>query len=367
MTTSSDTILAIRNLYISFDEQQVINGLSLSLEKGEIGCLLGASGCGKTSVLRAVAGFECPASGKIMIDGCTVSSERGILSPDKRSIAMVFQDYALFPHLSVFDNVAFGLQKMSKKKKIERVMDMLDLVDLHASEESFPHELSGGQQQRVALARALAVKPCLLLMDEPFSNLDVTLRERLSEEVRQILKKAKITTLFVTHNQQEAFALADKIGVMKDGKICQWGTSFALYHSPLDTYVAGFIGEGRLIQGRITGDNSVQTGIGRFIVPEKSRNCSPGQKVTMLIRPEDVMHEEESALRAEVLQRTFRGAGIMYELQIEGKERIQALVPSGCDHSPGELIGIRPNVRHVVLFSSNCSTKNKSSGFQARC
>ncbi len=350
MTSISDTILTISNLTMAYGDQTVINGLSLSLKKGEIGCLLGASGCGKTSVLRTVAGFERPVGGEIKINGHRVSSGAKILPPAKRSIAMVFQDYALFPHLSVFANVAFGLKKEQKKEAKDRVLEMLQLVDLQPLADKFPHELSGGQQQRVALARALAMQPRLLLMDEPFSNLDVSLRERLSVEVRRILKKAGITTLFVTHNQQEAFALADVVGVIKDGRICQWDAPYTLYHQPADTYVADFIGEGRLIRGRVSDNGRVESALGQFAIPAKYSNIPAGHEVTMLIRPEDVLHEETSPLQAEVLQRTFRGAGIMYELKIGGGEIVQALVPSSCDHSRGEMIGIRPNVGHVVLF-----------------
>jgi len=350
MKTSENVALSIRNLSMSYGEQTVINNLSLRLKQGEIGCLLGESGCGKTSVLRTIAGFESPSSGEIEIDEVLVSSDDFLLPPAKRSIAMVFQDYALFPHLSVEDNVAFGLRKTRKKQVREKVREMLELVKLQTLTKSFPHELSGGQQQRVALARALAVEPRLLLMDEPFSNLDVSLREELSVEVRKILEQAGTTTLFVTHNQQEAFALADTIGVMQQGIICQWDAPYTLYHEPSDPFVADFIGEGRLISGHIGGDGIVETGLGPFPIPETYGTFVQGEKVSMLIRPEDIFHEDGSGLQAKVLQRTFRGAGIMYELELHQGGIVQALVPSSCDHLPGEKIGIRPSVGHVVIF-----------------
>lgn len=350
MTIMNDTVLKINNLRMVYGERAVIKDLSLTLKKGEIGCLLGASGCGKTSVLRTIAGFERPVTGEIIINERTVSNGKRILPPAKRFIGMVFQDYALFPHLSVYNNVAFGLKKEPKDKVENRVMEMLQLVGLQSTAGSFPHELSGGQQQRVALARALAIQPRLLLMDEPFSNLDVSLRERLSVEVRQILKKANIPTLFVTHNQQEAFALADVVGVMEGGVLRQWDTPYKLYHEPADTYTADFIGEGRFLNGRIIGDGRVETGLGCFPVPEMFLNASQGTEVSMLVRPEDILHEDTSPLLAEVLQRTFRGAGIMYELRLQQGEIVQALVPSSCDHNRGEWIGIRPSVGHVILF-----------------
>jgi iron(III) transport system ATP-binding protein len=350
MTTSEYAALAITNISMAYEEKVVINNLSLTLKQGEIGCLLGESGCGKTSVLRTIGGFEHPQSGVIHINGELVSSEGFLMPPAKRSIGMVFQDYALFPHLNVIDNVAFGLQRLKKTTARKRVMEMLELVKLQTLSKSFPHELSGGQQQRVALARALAMQPRLLLMDEPFSNLDVSLREELSVEVRKILEQAGTSTLFVTHNQQEAFALADTVAVMRQGSICQWDTPYTLYHKPANPFVADFIGEGKLINGCIKDDKTVETGLGRFPLPDMADTFVAGQEVSMLIRPEDVIHDDGSALQAKVLQRTFRGANIMYELQLAPGDIIQALVPSSCDHIAGEMVGIRPEVGHVVVF-----------------
>jgi iron(III) transport system ATP-binding protein len=352
MTTPEDVALAIRKLSMAYGGQTVINNLSLSMKQGKIGCLIGESGCGKTSVLRTIAGFEPPLSGEIEINGELVSSGNFLLPPAKRSIGMVFQDYALFPHLNVFDNVAFGLRQKKRKQVAKKVMEMLELVKLQTLAKSFPHELSGGQQQRVALARALAMQPRLLLMDEPFSNLDVSLREELSVEVRKILEQAGTTTLFVTHNQQEAFALADTIGVMRQGIICQWDTPYTLYHEPADPFISDFIGEGKRISGHIAGDGIVETGLGPFPLPE-TLDFVRGQEVSMLIRPEDILHDEGSMLRAKVLQRTFRGAGIMYELELAQGDIVQALVPSSCDHAQGEMLGIRPDVGHVVLFGKS--------------
>lgn len=352
MTTPEDVALAIRKLSMAYGGQTVINNLSLSMKQGEIGCLIGESGCGKTSVLRTIAGFEPPLSGEIEINGELVSSGNFLLPPAKRSIGMVFQDYALFPHLNVFDNVAFGLRQKKRKQVAKKVMEMLELVKLQTLAKSFPHELSGGQQQRVALARALAMQPRLLLMDEPFSNLDVSLREELSVEVRKILEQAGTTTLFVTHNQQEAFALADTIGVMRQGIICQWDTPYTLYHEPADPFISDFIGEGKRVSGHIAGDGIVETGLGPFPLPE-TFDFVRGQEVSMLIRPEDILHDKGSMLRAKVLQRTFRGAGIMYELELAQGDIVQALVPSSCDHAQGEMLGIRADVGHVVLFGKS--------------
>ena len=219
----------------------IVRHFSMNLPEGEIGCLLGASGSGKTTVLRAVAGFEPVKSGMIRIDGNEMSSPRLMVPPEKRHVGMMFQDYALFPHLTAAENVGFGLRTLSKSKRMQKVLDMLKMVGLKHVEDRFPHELSGGQQQRVALARALAPEPDLLLLDEPFSNLDVDTRERLAFEVREILKKTGHTALLVTHNQAEAFAIADRIGIMADGALLQWDTPFELHHHPVSKKVADFI------------------------------------------------------------------------------------------------------------------------------
>lgn len=228
----------------------VVNQLDLQLEQGEIGCLLGASGCGKTTILRAIAGFEPLQNGTIRLDGRELSAGSQQIAPEQRGVGMMFQDYALFPHLTMEKNISFGLRRWNKQERIARVDEMLELVGLQAERKRYPHELSGGQQQRVALARALAPSPSLLLLDEPFSNLDVDTRERLAFEVRDILKQAGLTALLVTHNQAEAFAIADCIGVMQQGQIVQWGTPLQLHEQPANDFVAEFIRREALLTQR---------------------------------------------------------------------------------------------------------------------
>lgn len=228
----------------------VINQLSLQLQRGEIGCLLGSSGCGKTTILRSIAGFEPLRSGEIRLDGRLLSAPELSVAPEKRNVGMMFQDYALFPHLSVARNVGFGLKALAAAARKQRVQDMLALVGLADLAKRYPHELSGGQQQRVALARALAPSPELLLLDEPFSNLDVDTRERLAFEVRDILKQAGLTAILVTHNQAEAFAIADRIGVMQQGDVLQWDNPYQLYNHPVNDFVADFIRREALLDQR---------------------------------------------------------------------------------------------------------------------
>ncbi|MBO1110989.1 ATP-binding cassette domain-containing protein [Bordetella petrii] len=247
-------LLELERIHLAYDTPQglrpVVQDLSLALPAGHIGCLLGESGCGKTTILRAIAGFEPVRAGQISLDGAVISSPAVQVAPELRRVGMMFQDYALFPHLTAAQNVAFGLRRLGKAERAARVREMLDMVGLAASADNYPHEISGGQQQRVALARALAPSPDLLLLDEPFSNLDVDTRERLAFEVRDILKSTGHTAILVTHNQAEAFAIADRIGVMSDGKVVQWDTPYNLHHHPADGFVRDFVRRETLVAQR---------------------------------------------------------------------------------------------------------------------
>lgn len=246
--------LQLVNITLSYQTtnglKTVVQNLNLELEQGHIGCLLGASGCGKTTVLRAIAGFEPLRSGEIILGDQCISTPTYRVEPEHRNVGMMFQDYALFPHLTVAKNIGFGLRRLDKTTRGQRIEEMLELVGLSDFAQRYPHEMSGGQQQRVALARALAPKPDLLLLDEPFSNLDVDTRERLAFEVREILQKTGLTAILVTHNQAEAFAIADRIGVMNEGKIIQWDTAYGLHHAPVNDFVADFIRREALLNQR---------------------------------------------------------------------------------------------------------------------
>lgn len=341
--------LEINSISKAYNGTCVIDTLSLDLQKGDIGCLLGESGCGKTTLLRCVAGFEAIQSGFIHINGTLMSSPANRVPPENRRLGMVFQDYALFPHLTIRKNISFGINHLAKNDLKHRVNEMLDLVGLTNDVEKYPHELSGGQQQRVALARALAPSPDLLLMDEPFSNLDAALRERLCIDVRNILKEIGVSALLVTHNQHESFAIADMIGVMREGAIAQWDTAYNLYHRPKSQYVADFIGEGVLVQGQVKAEDEVITEFGtlkgRFSYP-----CRNGCPANVLIRPDDIIHDDSSPFKAKVLRKRFRGANILYTLQLRSDEEILALVSSHHNHSIGQKIGIKPQVDEIILF-----------------
>jgi iron(III) transport system ATP-binding protein len=335
--------------------QRAVDQASFSLQAGEIGVLIGPSGCGKTTLLRAVAGLERANGGSIRLAGDIVSSPQEHLPAESRRIGMVFQDYALFPHLDVAGNVGFGLAHLAPAERRARVQESLALVGLAQSGHLHPHQLSGGQQQRVALARALAPKPRLLLLDEPFSNLDVDLRERLAHEVRGILKAAGATALFVTHDQLEAFAIGDRIGVMHEGRLQQWDEAYALYHRPATRFVAEFIGHGVFAHAKISLREShvvVSTALGDLNDMEE---CPlPGAYADglcdVLLRADDIVHDDDSPVKAQILRKAFRGSEFLYTLRLQSGETVMAHVPSHHDHALQEWIGIRAEVEHVVTF-----------------
>lgn len=337
----------------------IVERLSLGLLRGEIGCVVGSSGCGKTTLLRAIAGFVPVATGTIEIDGVVVSGPNFTAAPEKRSVGLVFQDYALFPHLRVEDNIAFGLRQLGVAERAARVREMIDLVGLGKQAARYPHELSGGQQQRVALARALAPGPALLLMDEPFSSLDVELRARLGAEVRQILKASRTTAILVTHDQQEAFAMADRVGVMHAGRLEQWDRPYELYHRPATRYVADFIGQGVFLPAKVITPLNVEIELGELKgeVPLPCQvgcdACGKGCHVEVLLRPDDVVHDDASPLKAEVVRKIFRGGDFIYTLRLGSGREVLALVPSHHDHAIGEKIGIRLDADHVITFPAD--------------
>jgi iron(III) transport system ATP-binding protein len=338
-------LLEVENLRHAYGQQEVVRGLSFSLARGAIGCLLGPSGCGKTTVLRCIAGFESIREGEIRLAGKVVSGRGVMLPPERRRVGMVFQDFALFPHLPVSGNIAFGLHAAPAPERAARVAELAQLVGLSASLDKYPHEISGGQQQRVALARALAPRPELLLLDEPFSNLDVDLRERLSLEVREIIKASGATAVLVTHDQQEAFVMADEIGVLHQGRIQQWDNPYNLYHRPANRFVADFVGQGVFLPAKALNGRQLQIELG--VLQGDSQGL---QDLEVLLRPDDVVHDDSAPTQAEVVHKAFRGAEILYTLRLASGQKVLALVPSHHNHGLGEKIGIRLDVDHVVAF-----------------
>jgi iron(III) transport system ATP-binding protein len=364
--TMRHMFLELRQLDVQYpgSTSPAVRGVSLGLRAGDIGVLIGPSGCGKTTLLRAVAGLEPSTGGQILLSQRLVSATGHTEPAERRRIGMVFQDYALFPHMDVGRNVGFGLAHLPKAARSARVNEVLELVGLTGADHRFPHELSGGQQQRVALARALAPQPDLLLLDEPFSNLDIDLRERLAQEVRSILKAAQATALLVTHDQLEAFAIGDVIGVMNAGQLHQWDDAYSLYHRPATRFVANFIGHGVFTPAtlrEVDGHILVSTPVGELRdVAECPLPCAfEGGQCDVLLRADDIVHDDDAPVKAQITRKAFRGSEFLYTLRLATGEQLMAHVPSHHDHKLGEWIGIRAEVDHVVTFNRACPLNDR--------
>ncbi len=349
----SQPVLLLDDLALAFNQQRLLAGINLELRQGQIGALLGASGSGKSSLLRAIAGFLAPHQGHIMLDGVVVSSADYQWPPHQRGVGLMFQEHALFPHLRVADNIAFGLSALSRSARRQRVEELLALIGLQGFGQRWPHELSGGQQQRVALARALAPAPRLLLLDEPFASLDSELRSRLAAELRQLLKAQQITALLVTHDQQEAFAMADKVGVIAAGQLQQWSSPYTLYHEPANRLVADFIGEGEFLPAEVLSPTRFATELGE-LSSHYPHPLQAGQQARVLLRPDDLLLRREPAPgrpQASVSQRQFRGAEYLYQLQLDSGHQLLALMPSHVEFDVGERVGIELRAEHIIAFA----------------
>ena len=319
-----DKLLDIQAISCRYDTKVIFSDLSFSVAAGNIACLLGPSGCGKTTALRAIAGFEPVQHGSITLDGRILSQSGKTLAPEQRQVGMVFQDYALFPHLNVAANIAFGLQQHSRDSKQRITGELLELIRLQDSAQVYPHQLSGGQQQRVALARALAPRPKLLLLDEPFSNLDTELRRSLSLEVRDILRQHGTTAILVTHDQTEAFNVADEIGVMAQGKLLQWGTARELYHAPASPFVASFISNGFLVPAQVLSPTTVSTAFGAITL-EHAVSAATGSSADLLLRPWNIVFDPTGPFSARIIGHQFNGAFTLTQLELPDGSKASSL------------------------------------------
>ena len=343
-------LLDVLNVSASHQQLDILSNTCLQVNAHDIVCLLGPSGCGKTTLLRAIAGLHGITSGSIEVDGIIISTPQHSLSPEARNIGMMFQDLALFPHLTIFDNVAYGIRKLEKNYIHQQVKHVLNLVEIHQTQyQKYPHELSGGQQQRIALARALAPKPSILLLDEPFSSLDPDLREQLATEVRNILKQEKITAILVTHDQHEAFAVADWVGVMHCGKVVQFDTAYNIYHKPVSRFVADFVGLGNLIPATIIDKQRIKTVFGE-LQGDIDPSFSQGEQADLLVRPDDIPHDDASHVTAIVEEKRFLGAEFLYTLRLPNGHSVLCYAPSHHNHEIGKPLGIGLDLEHLVLF-----------------
>ncbi len=321
--------------------------VDLEVRHGEIMVLLGPSGCGKTTTLRLIAGFEKPDAGQIEIDGRLVADRDFCLAPEQRRIGMVFQSYALFPHMTVADNVAFGLKRgPDLETRVQEVLALVGLPDIGAR---LPHELSGGQQQRVALARALAPRPKLLLLDEPFSNLDAGLRMQMREEVRDILKETGTSAIFVTHDQEEALFIGDRLAILNAGHLEQVGTPEEIFHTPANRFVAEFLGLPNFLPAQVT-EEGLATEIG---IQQQEVQQPVGSTVDVLLRPDDLTLEADPAGTARIARRIFRGMDYLYQVVLPSGRKIQCLGPHTHRYEPGTSVQVKLTPGHALTWFPN--------------
>jgi iron(III) transport system ATP-binding protein len=338
---------------IAYYATPTIKNLSLALPQGGLGCLLGASGGGKTTLLRAIAGLTPIRAGSISLAGSLLSTATVNVVPEKRNVGLVFQDFALFPHLSVRENIAFGLFKQSSVVQKERVDQLLEQFSLSHRDRRYPHELSGGQQQRVALARALAPRPKLLLLDEPFSNLDAQYRQELGYELKEIFSHEKITVLMVTHDQSEALTLADYVGILVDGQLIQWSDAYSLYHTPASRDVANFIGDGAWIKGYRSEKGCIHTVLGEICPHDKVMN-QPAE-IDVFLRPDDIIHDDNAGISGVIEKLYFYGGYFRTHLRLPDGTSVISDIPSHHNHKIGEMITLRladnfHGSTHIIAF-----------------
>jgi iron(III) transport system ATP-binding protein len=323
-----------------------LHDLSLDVAEGATLSVLGPSGCGKTTVLRTIAGFEHPLTGEVRIAGRLVCDGKQCVPPEERGVGMVFQDYALFPHLTVAQNVAFGLRRLESRAAADTIAQTLDLVGLTGLADRYPHELSGGQQQRVAIARALAPKPVVLLLDEPFSNLDPDMRGQMREEVQEILRRTGITAVLVTHDHDEAFAMADRVAVLNHGRLEQIDNPESIYHTPSTPFVANFVGQADFLLGRVE-NGKIHTEVGVF---ENVRGHPSGMAVEIMIRPDDVHITPASPGTAQIAGRQFRGSENLYTVLLPSGQHIHSSETSTTVYPIGTSVELKIVATHIVTF-----------------
>tara|TARA_Y100000389_G_C17460712_1_gene521413 strand:+ start:848 stop:1897 length:1050 start_codon:yes stop_codon:yes gene_type:complete len=343
--------LQIESVKIVLENTTILNDINFAIKSGEIVSLMGSSASGKTSLIRSIAGYQNIASGVIKIDNNIVDNTKIFIGVDKRNTGVIFQDLALFPHLTVRENIIFGLYKKTQQDKNNRAAQLEDMLNISSITNRYPHQISGGQQQRVAIARAIAPKPTILLLDEPFSALDEELKESLMNDIKYILKKEATTAILITHNPKEAFTMSDKIAFLSDGKICQYDTPYNIYHKPLSKEIANFFGITSFLKATIKDTNHIETVLGTIF--GNTEKFKKGEDVYLLIRPDDIIHDDNSTESARVVDKIFYGSDFLYKLELKDKQKIYCYTPSHHNHSINENIGIKPVIDHLILFNNN--------------
>jgi len=338
-------VVSLQEVLKTFGNTLVIDKVSFEIKQGEILALLGPSGCGKTTTLRLIAGFEQPDAGTICIQGTEAASPSFLMPPEQRSVGMIFQEYALFPHMTVVENVVYGLKGMERLQQKKVLAGMLELVDMEGYEDRYPYQLSGGEQQRVAVARALAPCPAALLLDEPFSNLDADLRTQMRLEVLSILRRAGTTAILVTHDQEEAFILADRVGVLNQGRLEQLDTPEDIYHRPQTPFVARFVGQADFLTA-VVKEGQVKTELGSFSLDEPL----PHRGLRVMIRPDDIDFTIDDRGEATIVNREFLGSENLYSIRLGSDEMVRSSQPSTTIYPIDQKVHITANLDHVVIF-----------------
>jgi len=347
---ASSIVLELRKSTCAYEAgRPAISEISLCAHKGELLCLLGPSGCGKTTTLRVIAGFEPIIGGEVYLEGQLVSAAGLLVPTEQRRVGMVFQEYALFPHLRVAENIAFGLRHLSADQRTTQVHAMLVMTGLIGFERRYPHELSGGQQQRVALARALAQKPVILLLDEPFSNLDPDMTGKMRQDLHDLLRRTNTTAILVTHDHDEAFAMADRIAVLNNGCLEQFDTPEAIYHMPSTPFVADFVGQADFIPG-VVENGKVVTEIGEF---PNQVGYQGGAKVVVMIRPDDIHVVPAENCSTRILARQFRGSENLYTIGLPSGHIIHSSEASTNVYPIGTRVALEVIATHTVLFDQD--------------
>ena len=351
----SENYLEINNVTFAASDKNKVSNVSLNIEKeGDVVCLLGPSGIGKTTILRTIAGLEKVQSGKITLKNKIISSKEVHIEPEKRNISLSFQDNCLFPHFNVLQNIEFGVARNKKIKKDLSIEEVVKFLHLDHIIEKFPHEISSGEAQRASLARSLLSKPDLLLLDEPLSNVDQSFKEEIQVKLKQILNELKITTIIVTHDSYEAFYLGSKCGIILNGKLSQYDDPYNVYHFPNSVEVVNFLNRGILIPAKVTGENSLENDDLGTIKGNFIKHYPKGSDVQLLLQPEDLEHDDKSNLKLEVVDRKFRGTNFIYTLKTLSNLLIPVFVHSHHihQHEVDEKFGIkRPiNIDHIVCF-----------------
>ena len=344
---SSDK-LNLQSVKIVLESKVILDDVNLKIDTGEIVSLMGSSASGKTSLIRSIAGFHNISSGTIQIDGQVVDDSIRRSDVAMRNVGVIFQDLALFPHLTVRENICFGLNNIDSTQQQNRAKKLEDLLDIENITNRYPNQISGGQQQRVAIARAIAPKPNLLLLDEPFSALDYELKDNLMNDIKKLIKSENITAILITHSAEEAFKMSDKIAFISNNTITQFANPYDIYHRPVSKEIANFFGISSYIKAKITDSSHIKCILGDFVGMVDQYNKDA--KVDLLIRPDDIIHDDDSLFSAKVTGKTFRGSDFLYELELKDGQKIFCFAPSHHNHQVNEVIGIKLDLDHLVIF-----------------